>query len=288
MAGLVGAVVYFIPLVGLGALGRNEARILLGVMPESSREWLVRRVPGLEGLTAVREAQTVQYALPVQSAQPVQARPAAVGRERSPLTLVRRKGVRNLVRIAAQTLQTRAFSILYTWWLRLQGVRVGEGCVFLGPIEIIGDPRRLTIGDGCFVHRGACLWTHDYDAGHGAIELGRGVAIARRVTLNSYTRIQIGDGSGIGDGSYIQDNDHGTEPDRPFLKQPVRSVPIWIGSDVWVGARSIVLKGVSIGDHAVIGAGSVVVKPVPAGVVAVGSPCRAIKLRGGAPIPRAA
>lgn len=50
--------------------------------------------------------------------------------------------------------------------------------------------------------------------------------------------------------------------------------PIHIGSNVWIGAGSILLPGVTIGDNTVIGAGSVVTKDIPANVVAFGDPCR--------------
>jgi maltose O-acetyltransferase len=53
--------------------------------------------------------------------------------------------------------------------------------------------------------------------------------------------------------------------------------PVTIGSDVWVGGGAIILPGVTIGDRTVIGAGSVVTKDVPAGVVAVGNPCRVLR-----------
>lgn len=53
--------------------------------------------------------------------------------------------------------------------------------------------------------------------------------------------------------------------------------PVTIGSDVWVGGGSIILPGVTIGDRSVIGAGSVVTKPIPAGVLAVGNPCRVVR-----------
>jgi acetyltransferase-like isoleucine patch superfamily enzyme len=43
-----------------------------------------------------------------------------------------------------------------------------------------------------------------------------------------------------------------------------------LGRDVWLGARVIVLPGVTIGDGAVIGAGAVVTKSVPAGAIVVG------------------
>ena len=55
------------------------------------------------------------------------------------------------------------------------------------------------------------------------------------------------------------------------------ALPITIGRNVWIGAAAIVGPGVTIGDDSVVGAGSVVVKDVPAGVVAVGNPCRVLR-----------
>lgn len=56
-----------------------------------------------------------------------------------------------------------------------------------------------------------------------------------------------------------------------------RAKPIVIGNNVWLGASVIVLPGVTIGDDSVIGAGSIVTKDIPAGVVAIGNPCRVIR-----------
>jgi virginiamycin A acetyltransferase len=50
-----------------------------------------------------------------------------------------------------------------------------------------------------------------------------------------------------------------------------------IGPDVWIGAGAIVLKGVSIGAHAVVGAGSVVTGHVPPWAVVAGNPARVVK-----------
>ncbi|WP_344910033.1 DapH/DapD/GlmU-related protein [Amphibacillus indicireducens] len=60
-------------------------------------------------------------------------------------------------------------------------------------------------------------------------------------------------------------------------KQAQYNLPIRIRNNVWIGANSVVLPGVTIGDNTVIGAGSVVTKDIPANVVAVGSPCRVMR-----------
>lgn len=55
------------------------------------------------------------------------------------------------------------------------------------------------------------------------------------------------------------------------------SLPVRIGSHVWIGANVTILPGVTIGDHSVIGAGSVVSRDIPANVVAMGTPCRVVR-----------
>ena len=53
--------------------------------------------------------------------------------------------------------------------------------------------------------------------------------------------------------------------------------PITIGARAWIGGGTIVLPGVTIGHDTVVGAGSVVTRDLPAGVVAVGNPCRVLR-----------
>ncbi|AWK52135.1 sugar O-acetyltransferase [Clostridium beijerinckii] len=55
------------------------------------------------------------------------------------------------------------------------------------------------------------------------------------------------------------------------------SKPITIEDDVWIGANVTVCGGVTIGKGSIIGAGSVVNKDIPAGVIAVGNPCKVLR-----------
>ena len=55
--------------------------------------------------------------------------------------------------------------------------------------------------------------------------------------------------------------------------------PVYIGDDVWIGARVIILPGRKIGEGVIIGAGAVVTKDVPDYAVVGGNPAKVIKFR---------
>ncbi|MBN4062202.1 MAG: hypothetical protein COA57_16140 [Flavobacteriales bacterium] len=57
----------------------------------------------------------------------------------------------------------------------------------------------------------------------------------------------------------------------------VKSEPIRIGDNVWVGMNSVVMPGIKIGHNVVIGADSVVNKDIPSNSIAAGNPCEIIK-----------
>ena len=68
-------------------------------------------------------------------------------------------------------------------------------------------------------------------------------------------------------------------PIEPSLREDCMQYnkPVHIGENVWVGAGTVIVPGVTIGKNSVIGAGSVVVKDIPENVVAVGNPCRVLR-----------
>lgn len=57
----------------------------------------------------------------------------------------------------------------------------------------------------------------------------------------------------------------------------IKTAPINIGNNVWIGMNSTVLPGITIGDDVVIGANSVVTHDIPSNSIAAGNPCKIIK-----------
>lgn len=60
-------------------------------------------------------------------------------------------------------------------------------------------------------------------------------------------------------------------------QQGITTKPIVIGDDVWIGANSVILPGVTLGSHVVVAAGAVVTKDIPDNCVVAGVPAKVIK-----------
>ncbi len=110
----------------------------------------------------------------------------------------------------------------------------------------------------------------------GTLDIAEGVYINYGCSIGANDLVRIGPGCSIGPYVMMMDNDfHRLEPER--RNERPASKPIILEENVWLGARVIVLKGVTIGAHSVIGAGSVVTRDIPPRSVAVGLPARVVK-----------
>lgn len=108
------------------------------------------------------------------------------------------------------------------------------------------------------------------------VHFGKNVYANFGLTMVDDTEIFVGDGTMFGPNVILATAGH---PILPVLreKQYQFNMSIHIGKNCWLGAGAVVLPGVTIGDNSVIGAGSVVTKDIPAGVVAVGNPCKVLR-----------
>lgn len=93
------------------------------------------------------------------------------------------------------------------------------------------------------------------------------------LTLVDDTHIYIDDDTMIGPGVIIATAGHPILP-VPRKRKYQYNAPVHIGKNCRIGAGSVILPGVSIGDNTVIGGGNVVTRDIPANSVAYGNPCR--------------
>lgn len=109
------------------------------------------------------------------------------------------------------------------------------------------------------------------------IEIGDRFFANYNLVILDCAKVIIGDDVMIGPNVSIYTAQHPLDPwKRAELIETTAQVKI--GNRVWIGGSATILPGVTIGDNAVIGAGSVVVKDIPANAVAVGNPCRVVRM----------
>ena len=112
------------------------------------------------------------------------------------------------------------------------------------------------------------------------LTLGDGVCINDDVWINAVGGVTIGNNVLIGPKVVIHSANHKfSNPEIPITEQGHTLKPVIIEDDVWVGASTVILAGVTIGEGAVVGAGSVVTKNVEAYTVVAGNPAHIIGRR---------
>ena len=120
---------------------------------------------------------------------------------------------------------------------------------------------RLFTRDGVFLH-----------ADGGVIDIRKHVFLNRNVSITAKKHIVIEDDVTIANNVVIVDHDHDYSNDKKFISQAVH-----IKNGAWIGANAVILKGVTIGEHAVVAAGSIVNRDVPAYSIAAGVPAKVVK-----------
>ncbi|MDX8339298.1 acyltransferase [Draconibacterium sp. IB214405] len=114
----------------------------------------------------------------------------------------------------------------------------------------------LTIGSNTYIGEG-----NNIRAAGGTIKIGANCLISQNITIVA--------------------SNHETNKNDLIRNQPwsQENNTITIGDDVWIGANSVILPGVTISNGAVIGAGSIVTKDVPKFAIVAGNPARLLKYR---------
>ena len=167
-------------------------------------------------------------------------------------------------------------------------VKYGNGFYVTGKLYVHGKKAGIVIGDDVTINSVPTVnptsgFQHTYlrSEGNGGIVIGNRVGMSH-VNITSFNNVTIEDDVLIGSGVKIWDTDfHSVNYEDRMKDKGAKSAPIKIEKGAFIGACSIILKGVTIGERAVIGAGSVVTKDVPADEIWAGNPAKFIRKMGG-------
>lgn len=124
----------------------------------------------------------------------------------------------------------------------------------------------VRVGTGSSIHRGCRFY---WPTG---VHIGEHTVINRNVLLDGRGLLDIGDNVSISEGTEIFTLEH--DPNSPDFQ--TRAAPVLIRDRVFIGARALVLPGVTLGQGAYIGAGSIVTRDLPDYTIAAGVPARPI------------
>lgn len=165
-------------------------------------------------------------------------------------------------------------------------VNLKGACSIYGILKIYNSGGKINIGSNCIFRSG----TRTNPLGgasklilavgkDGCIQIGNHVGISNSC-LRINTELIIEDDVNIGGDCKIYDSDMHSVEYTHRMESPdkhIKMAPICIKKGAWIGAHSIILKGVTIGERSVIGAASVVTKNVPNDEIWAGNPARFIK-----------
>jgi acetyltransferase-like isoleucine patch superfamily enzyme len=164
-------------------------------------------------------------------------------------------------------------NMILVWWHRARGVQIAADVWISVGASLLRFPEKIKIEEGVILKTGAHLCPCNPDA---SINVGARTTIGFHTYIYASSRITIGNDCMIAPFVYIVDSNHGTRRNQLMNLQTNEKKPITIGQDVWIGAHSVILPGVSIGDGAIIASGAVVSKNILPYTIVGGVPARLI------------
>lgn len=157
---------------------------------------------------------------------------------------------------------------------------VGKNLTLTGGLPYISSGLKIRIGDDCIIYAPSNFELVDVN-NRGILNIGNNTMIGHRNVISVASRIDIGNYVTFSPEIRVRDNDgHHFDPVKRrknigIEKENIK--PVVIEDDVWIGAFTLINKGVRIGRGAIIGAGSVVTKDIPPLCIAAGNPAKVIK-----------
>lgn len=112
------------------------------------------------------------------------------------------------------------------------------------------------------------------------LSVGSNVSIWPMTYIECSGGVTIGNNVSIAHGVTIMSEEHNyKEKDIPIKEQGKSYASVTIEDNVWIGAKAIILSGVTVGTGSIVGAGAVVTKDIPCNVIVGGVPAKVIKMR---------
>ncbi len=159
------------------------------------------------------------------------------------------------------------------WYLR-HADQVGDRVRLRGH-PVVRNRGRMVIGERVQLVSTIATLELVSDEG-GLLEIGDRSLVNFGCSLVATELVRIGARCHIGPYTLMQDNDfHRVEPERRLEVPP--SEPIVVEDNVWIGARCIIMGGVTVGEDSCVGAGSIVTADVPRRTLVAGVPARVIR-----------
>lgn len=178
----------------------------------------------------------------------------------------------------------RGLIVIPTGILKMGLLKLGHGKSFSGPAAAQISPlseitvergAALCIGGGFKMRDGAKLRVRKT----AVCKLGKNVSLNSGNVLTCRERITLGDDVTLSPNVQIYDHDHDYACEGGVAAGKFVCSPVEIGSNVWIGANCVILRGSKIGDNCVIGANTVVKGEIPANSVVYQQRDNRIKIR---------